>query len=273
MIDGAWIVQKTTPRRRALGEHTGRVALVTGGAKGIGGAIVDRLAAAGATIAIFDIDDAAADAKVTALTSAGTTARCWHVDVSERGQVESAVDEVESALGPIHILVNNAGMIVFGSLLECEDADWNRMLSVDLYGVFVCTQTVGRRMVANGIRGAMVHIGSTASYKPAPSQFAYCVAKAGVKMISDFAAAELVEHGIRSNALAPMGAVTDINRDLLADPAVMHALEAALPSGRLATPDEIAAAAVWLCCDDAAYVSGSTLLHDSALLSRAIWWR
>jgi NAD(P)-dependent dehydrogenase (short-subunit alcohol dehydrogenase family) len=70
-----------------------------------------------------------------------------------------------------------------------------------------------------------------------------------------------------------MGAVTDINRDLLADPAVMEALEAALPSGRLATPDEIAAAAVWLCSDDAEYVSGSTLLHDAALFSRAIWWR
>jgi glucose 1-dehydrogenase len=256
-----------------LGEHTGRVAIVTGGAKGIGGAIVDRLAAAGATIAIFEIDDEAASAKTAALIARGVEARWWHVDVSSRSQVESAVAEAEVDLGPAHILVNNAGMIVFGSLLDCEDADWERMLAVDLYGVFVCTQTVGRRMVANGIRGAMVHIGSTASFKPAPSQFAYCVAKAGVKMISDFAAAELVEHGIRSNALAPMGAVTDINRDLLADPAVMQALEAALPSGRLATPDEIAAAAVWLCSDDAAYISGSTLLHDAALLSRAIWWR
>jgi glucose 1-dehydrogenase len=256
-----------------LGEHTGRVAIVTGGAKGIGGAIVDRLAAAGATVAIFDVDQSAAEAKIAALTAAGSSARWWRVDVSSRPQVEAAVAEAETALGPAHILVNNAGMIVFGSLLDCEDADWERMLSVDLYGVFVCTQTVGRRMVTNGIRGAMVHIGSTASFKPAPSQFAYCVAKAGVKMISDFAAAELVEHGIRSNALAPMGAVTDINRDLLADPAVMEALEAALPSGRLATPDEIAAAAVWLCSDDAAYVSGSTLLHDAALMSRAIWWR
>jgi glucose 1-dehydrogenase len=256
-----------------LGEHTGRVAIVTGGAKGIGGAIVDRLAAAGATIAIFDIDDAAADAKTTEVAGLGGTAQAWHVDVSRREEVESAVDEVESSLGPIHILVNNAGMIVFGSLLECDDADWNRMLGVDLYGVYVCTQTVARRMVKNGVKGVMVHIGSTASYKPAPSQFAYCVAKAGVKMVSDFAAAELIEHGIRSNAVAPMGAVTDINRDLLADPAVMEALEAALPSGRLATPDEIAAAAVWLCSDDAAYVSGSTLLHDAALLSRAIWWR
>jgi len=256
-----------------MAEHTGRVAIVTGGAKGIGGAIVDRLAAAGATIAIFDIDDAAAAAKTETLTAMGTTARSWHVDVSSRPTVEAAVAEAEADLGPASILVNNAGMIVFGSLLDCRDADWERMLAVDLYGVFVCTQTVGRRMVANGIKGAMVHIGSTASFKPAPSQFAYCVAKAGVKMISDFAAAELVEHGIRSNALAPMGAVTDINRDLLADPAVMEALEAALPSGRLATTDEIAAAAVWLCSDDAAYVSGSTLLHDAALLSRAQWWR
>jgi glucose 1-dehydrogenase len=256
-----------------VGEHTGRVAIVTGGAKGIGGAIVDRLAAAGATIAIFDVDEPAARDKVDELGARGSHARAWKVDVSSRTDVERAVDEVEAELGPVHLLVNNAGMIVFGSLLECDDSDWNRMLAVDMYGVFVCTQVVGRRMVAHGIKGAMVHIGSTASYKPAPEQFAYCVAKAGVKMISDFAAAELIGHGIRSNMVAPMGAVTDINRELLADPAVMQALEQALPSGRLATPDEIAAAAVWLCSDDAAYVSGSTILHDAAALSHAIWWR
>lgn len=256
-----------------MGEHTGRVAIVTGGAKGIGGAIVDRLASAGATIAIFDVDEAAARARIDDLRAGGTTARAWGVDVSSRGDVERAVAEAEAELGPAHLLVNNAGVIVFGSLLECEDSDWSRMLAVDLYGVFVCTQVVGRRMVANGIKGAMVHIGSTGSFNPAPQQFAYCVAKAGVKMISDFAAAELIGHGIRSNMVAPMGAVTDINRDLLADPSVMQALEQALPSGRLATPDEIAAAAVWLCSDDASYMSGSTILHDAAALSHAIWWR
>ncbi len=256
-----------------MGEHSGRVAIVTGGAKGIGGAIVDRLAAAGATIAIFDIDADAAQRKVEALNAAGTAAQSWEVDVSKRAQVEAAVDGAEQAFGPAYLLVNNAGMIVFGSLLDCADEDWERMLSVDMYGVFVCTQVVGRRMIANGVKGTMVHIGSTASYKPAPQQFAYCVAKAGVKMISDFAAAELIQHGIRSNMVAPMGAVTDINRDLLADPAVMQALEGALPSGRLATADEIAAAAVWLCSDDAAYVSGSTILHDAAALTHAIWWR
>ncbi len=256
-----------------MGEHTGRVAIVTGGANGIGGAIVDRLATAGATIAIFDVDEAGAARKVEELRAVGTSARSWKVDVSSRAEVEVAVAEAEVELGPAYILVNNAGMIVFGSLLDCEDSDWHRMLAVDLYGVFVCTQIVGRRMVANGVKGVMVHIGSTGSYKPAPQQFAYCVAKAGVKMISDFAAAELIQHGIRSNMVAPMGAVTGLNRDLLADPAVMGALESALPSGRLATPDEIAAAAVWLCSDDAAYASGSTILHDAAALTHAIWWR
>src|SRR5438270_2286800 len=102
-----------------MGEHTGRVAIVTGGAKGIGGAIVDRLAAAGATLAIFDVDDGARDHKLAELAERGTTARGFQVDVSDRGQVEAAVADVEAGLGPAHILVNNAGMIVFGSLLEC----------------------------------------------------------------------------------------------------------------------------------------------------------
>jgi NAD(P)-dependent dehydrogenase (short-subunit alcohol dehydrogenase family) len=92
-------------------------------------------------------------------------------------------------------------------------------------------------------------------------------------MIGQFAAAELIEHGITSNVVAPMGAVTDINRELLTDPAVMAQIEASLPSGRLATADEIAALAVWLCSDDAVYVSGEVVVHDAAKLTRAIWWR
>jgi NAD(P)-dependent dehydrogenase (short-subunit alcohol dehydrogenase family) len=256
-----------------VNEHAGRVALVTGGARGIGAAITDRLAAQGATIAILDVDADAGRTKAAELTAGGATASFWQADVSKRSDVENAVEGVERELGPIQILINNAGMIVFGSLLDCRDEDWERMLAVDLYGVFVCTQLVAGRMVANGVKGRIVHIGSTASLVPAPQQFAYCVAKAGVRMIGEFAAAELVEHGITSNVVAPMGAVTDLNRELLSDPAVMAALEAALPAGRLATPDEIAALAVWLCSDDAAYVSGGTILHDGAALTHAIWWR
>jgi NAD(P)-dependent dehydrogenase (short-subunit alcohol dehydrogenase family) len=254
-------------------EHAGRVALITGGAKGIGGAIADRLASQSASIAILDLDAEAGEEKAAELRATGGKAGFWQADVSRRSEIETALDAIEASLGPIQILVNNAGMIVFGSLLECRDEDWERMLAVDLYGVFVCTQLVARQMVANGIKGRIVHIGSTASLAPAPQQFAYCVAKAGVKMIGEFAAAEFAQHGITSNVVAPMGAITDLNRDLLADPAVLGALEAALPSGRLASPDEIAALAVWLCSDDAAYVSGATVLHDGAALSHAIWWR
>jgi glucose 1-dehydrogenase len=256
-----------------MGEHDGRVAVVTGGAKGIGGAVVDRLAAAGAAIAIWDVDATAAAGRAEAVATAGGRARAYHADVSSREQVQHAADATERELGPIELLVNNAGMIVFGSLLECEDADWERMLAVDLFGVFACTQVVARKMIASGTRGRMVHVGSTASLLPAPQQFAYCVAKAGVRMIGQFAAAELIGHGIRSNVVAPMGALTDINRDLLADPAVMSAIESALPVGRLATADEIAASIVWLLSDDAEYVSGDVLLHDAAALTHAIWWR
>ena len=121
---------------------------------------------------------------------------------------------MEDELDPVFILVPNAGMIVLGSLLECRDEDWERMPAVDLYRADVCTQAVARRMVVNGVRRRMVHIGSTAALLPAPQQFAYCVADAGLKMIGQFAAAELIEHGINSNVVAPMGAATDINREL-----------------------------------------------------------
>ncbi len=112
-----------------MGEHSGRVAVVTGGAKGIGGAIVDRLAAQGATIAIFDVDEQAARAKISTLELTGALARAWTVDVSVRAQVEAAVAEVEPEPGPVVILVNNAGMIVFGSPVECRDAGWGVMPS------------------------------------------------------------------------------------------------------------------------------------------------
>ena len=110
-----------------MGEHSGRVALVTGGAKGIGEAIVDRLAAQGATIAIVDIDgEAGASQGGDAPRGRERERSSWGVDVSRRTEVERAVEEIEADLGPIHILVNNAGIIVFGSLLDCEDKDWEQ---------------------------------------------------------------------------------------------------------------------------------------------------
>lgn len=119
----------------------------------------------------------------------------------------------------------------------------------------------------------MIHVGSTASLFPAPKQAAYSVAKAGLRMLSREAALELAEFGITSNLLCPMGAVTDINRELLSDPAVMQSLEDAIPAGRMATVEEIAALAAFLASDESAYMTGAELVHDGGVSISGLWWR
>ncbi len=197
----------------------GKVALVTGGARGIGRAIASRFAQEGADVAIVDRDLGVPLENMPA----------FQADVADRDQVERVVRQIMDGFGQIDILVNNAGMIVFGSLLDCRPEDWDRMLAVDLTGAFHFTQIVGRAMVERNRGGRLIHVGSTASLFPAPKQAAYSVAKAGLGMLSRQAALELAALGITSNLLCPMGAVTDINRDLLNDPAIMQALEAAYP--------------------------------------------
>jgi NAD(P)-dependent dehydrogenase (short-subunit alcohol dehydrogenase family) len=257
----------------ARGRLDGKIALVTGGAKGIGRAIAVRFAQESAAVGVIDIDFAAAEATVTELRGLGVAAVAIKADVSDRGEVESAVERTVKGLGGIDIVVNNAGMIVFGSLMDCTLEDWNRMLSVDLTGAFNVTQCVGPVMVKQGRGGRLIHIGSTASLLPTAQQSAYCVAKAGLAMLSRCAAMELVGAGITSNLLCPQGAVTDINRDLLRDAAVMEALERRVPAQRLATVEEIAAAAAFLASDEAAYITGTELVHDGGAVVSALWWR
>lgn len=119
----------------------------------------------------------------------------------------------------------------------------------------------------------MLHIGSTASLLPTAQQAAYSVAKAGLLMMSKVAALELVSYNITSNVLCPQGAVTDINRELLSDPTVMDALEDNIPAHRMATVEEIAAAAAFLVSDEAAYITGTELIHDGGSTISSLWWR
>jgi glucose 1-dehydrogenase len=194
-------------------------------------------------------------------------------DVSDRSQVEYLVDCVLKEYEAINILVNNAGVIVFGDLMTCRTDDWDKMLAVDLTGALHCAQIVGKHMIARNQGGRMIHIGSTASLLPTARQGAYCVAKAGLGMLSKMAAMELAPYGITSNLLCPEGAVTDLNRTLLSDPSVMAALESQIPLGRMAASEEIAAAAAFLASDEAAYITGTDLIHDGGITTSALWWR
>lgn len=251
----------------------GKVVLVTGGAHGIGKAIVCRLAQEGAAICIVDKDGPAAEITAEAVRISGARCAAFDADVSNRSKVEAVVDSAVRKLGPIDILVNNAGVIVFGSLMECLPEDWDRMIQVDLSGAYHFTQIVGRRMIERGKGGRMLHIGSTASLNPAPQQAAYSVAKAGLMMLSRVAALELARYDITSNLLCPHGAITDINRELLSDPNLMKAVEEKVPAHRLAKVEEIAAAAAFLVSDEAAYISGTELVHDGGISTSSLWWR
>jgi glucose 1-dehydrogenase len=255
------------------GRLQGKVALVTGGAKGIGKAIAIRFAQEGADVVITDRDAEASLETTNELRALGCKALSAPADVSDRSAIEDMVQRVLRDFGPIDILVNNAGIIVFGSLMQCRPEDWDRMLAVDLTGSFHCTQLVGQHMAKRGGGGRLIHIGSTASLLPTAEQGAYCVAKAGLRMMSMMAAMELAPHGITSNLLCPQGAVTDINRELLSDSAVMAKLEANIPAGRMAKTEEIAAAAAFLASDEAAYITGTELVHDGGATIGSLWWR
>lgn len=251
----------------------GKVALVTGGAHGIGKAIATRFAQEGADICIVDKDAEGAEEVAHEIQQLGVRAVALQADVSHRTEVENVVKEAIAALGFVDVLINNAGIIVFGSLMDCRLEDWNRMMAVDLTGAFHFTQLVGRHMIERGRGGRMVHLGSTASLLPTPQQSAYCVAKAGLRMMSRAAALELVDFNITSNLLCPQGAITDINRELLSDPAIMQSLEDCIPAHRLSTVEEIAAAAAFLVSDEAAFITGTELLHDGGSSIGGLWWR
>jgi glucose 1-dehydrogenase len=263
-------VPKITPTANRL---KGKVALITGGASGIGRAIALRFAQEGANIAIADIDAASSEKTAIKVRSFGRACLAVPTDVSDRPQVERLVDSVLDEYKAIDILVNNAGIIVFGTLMECRIAAWDKMLAIDLTGALHCVQIVGKHMMARNKGGRLIHIGSTASLLPTSKQAAYCVAKAGLGMLSMMASMELAPYGITSNLLCPEGAITEMNRELLRDAEVIGSLEGKIPLGRMGTTEEIAAAAAFLASDEAAYFTGAELVHDGGITKSSLWWR
>jgi glucose 1-dehydrogenase len=261
---------KITPTANRL---EGKVALITGGASGIGCAIALRFAQEGANIAIADIDAARSEETAAKVRELGQTCFSVPTDISDRSQVERLVNSVLNEYKEIDILVNNAGIIVFDSLMNCRIEDWDKMLAIDLTGALHCVQIVGKHMIAGNKGGRLIHIGSTASLLPTAQQAAYCVAKAGLSMLSMIASMELAPYGITSNLLCPEGAVTEMNRELLHDATVMEALESQIPLGRMGTTEEIAAAAAFLASDEAAYFTGTELVHDGGITKSSLWWR
>ena len=249
---------------------TGRVALVTGGASGIGRASAVALARAGAAVVAADLDPDGAHATAELITGAGGNAAACPCDVTDEADVDAAVAFAVEQFGGLHLAHNNAGIGAPPALtVDVLEADFDRVLAVDLTGVFLCMQHELRRLIAQGRGGAIVNISSAAGVIPAPGQPQYTAAKHGVLGLTKQVAQEYASQGIRVNAVLPGQTETDPMRAYLdALPDQGERMLRRLPMGRMARPDEIAQTAVWLCSDAASYVNGVSLLVDGGLIAR-----
>jgi 3-oxoacyl-[acyl-carrier protein] reductase len=238
----------------------GHVAIVTGGARGIGRAIAERFAQAGAAICIADRDGAAGKGTAEALTTAGATALSVPVDISDRRQVDQLIDEVEARLGRLDILVNNAAHARYDFAVDLTDEDWDYTLGVSLTGTFTCAQRAARRMMAAG-GGRIVNVTSMAAHVALARTVAYSACKGAVEAMTRVMAIELAEYGVQVNAVAPGPVDTEFSREVVSEQGRAERLRR-LPSGRLGTPDDVAAAVLFLASPQAAWITGATLLVD-----------
>jgi NAD(P)-dependent dehydrogenase (short-subunit alcohol dehydrogenase family) len=251
-------VSAPTPDRSSL---AGRVALVTGGARGIGFAVALALAEAGATLELGDVDGAAAAAAASALPP-GADAVGRAVDVADGDQVRAWVADVAGRRGRIDVLVNNAGIQLNRAAVDLDDEDWHRVLGVNLDGAFRCSREVGRVMRAQG-SGAIVNISSIADRFGMPRRLPYGVTKAGISALTRGLAAEWAPDGIRVNAVAPGYVETDLVRHAFEMGHIdRDAILAKIPLGRLAEPRSIGDAVAFLASDRADYLTGQTLYVD-----------
>jgi NAD(P)-dependent dehydrogenase (short-subunit alcohol dehydrogenase family) len=241
----------------------GKVALVTGGRRGIGRAIALALAEAGADVSLGDrvIDDGALEGVAEEVKKLGRRSLAVQTDITKKAEVDSLVQKTVAELGTIDILVNNAAMNIRAPLLELNEEGWDKVINTDLKGYYLCAQAAGKIMVKQK-RGNIINIASTAAVYTAPEMGAYCIAKAGVVMLTRILAVELAEYNIRVNAVAPSMVKTKFSQPLWADPKTLKEIEAGIPLGRLAEPEDITGAVLFLASEASAYVTGHTLVVD-----------
>jgi 2-hydroxycyclohexanecarboxyl-CoA dehydrogenase len=237
-----------------------RVAVVTGGASGIGLGISRQLAAAGHRVAVLDIDGDAAQRVADELSATGAGVFAVAVDVSDRPSVERAVASVRADLGPIEIMVTSAATAPFALFVEIELEDWDRTIAVDLTGTFNCLQAALPDMIA-AHWGRIVTISSSSGQIGSPRQAHYAAAKGGVIALTKTIAREYAGDGITANTIPPFCVDTPMLRAAQAggDVPSPKAMSAAIPAGRLGTVDDIGATCAFLCSDAAGYITGQTI--------------
>jgi gluconate 5-dehydrogenase len=242
----------------------GRVALVTGSSTGIGLALARGLAQAGATVVINARNAARLNDAAGALRAEGLSVHAKAFDVTDAAAVDAAVNAIESEFGPIHVLVNNAGMTRRGPLVDVSDADWRAVLTTNLDSAFYVGRAVARRMIPRGA-GRIVNTCSVMSDLARPGTAPYASSKGALKMLTKSMAVELAPHGITVNGIAPGYFKTELTSALVADEAFSRWLQGRTPARRWGSVEELAPAVVFLAGDGAGYVNGHILVIDGGL--------
>ena len=243
-----------------------QVAVITGSARGIGRAIAEAMAAAGARVVISDRDGEAAARTAGQI---GDAAIAVTADVAEPAQVEALFAQAARVLGRVDILVNNAGIGAPRLLLDLELEEWERIIKVNLTGAMLCSQQAARRMIAQGTGGKIVNIVSLSGQKGGVGRAAYGASKAGLEVLTKIMAVELADHRIAVNAIAPGPIMTEVGRTMHTKETI-EAYHRLIPQRRYGEPEEIATAAVFLASPDAAYITGHTLNVDGGFLAAGL---
>jgi 3-oxoacyl-[acyl-carrier protein] reductase len=239
------------------------IALVTGGSRGIGRAIARALAADGFTVAVnFVGNEGAAKDAVEAIASDGGQAITVQADVSDSSQVDALFDEVEERLGPVNVLVNNAGVRADGLALGMKDDAWRKVIDTNLFGTFACTRRALRPML-RARKGRIVNITSISGLHASPGQANYSAAKAGVIGLTKTVAAEVAGKGIFVNAVAPGLIATDLTAGL--NDEQVEAIQGRVPAKRIGAPEDVASLVAWLCSERASYITGAVYTVDGGL--------
>ena len=248
----------------AISRLKDKVAVVTGAARGIGLACVQRLAAEGAAVLLADREEQTGAAAAASIPGAEFIAG----DVSRKADVEAIVRRALDRHGRVDVLVNNAGITHACDFLDLDEADFDRVLAVNLKSMFLCGQAAARAMVKGGIRGSIVNMSSANAVVAIPNQVPYVVSKGGINQLTKVMAVALAPHGIRVNAIGPGTILTELAKQaVLTDDAARRKILSRTPLGRCGEPEEVASVAAFLASDDASYLTGQTIYPDGGRLA------
>jgi glucose 1-dehydrogenase len=250
-----------------MGRVAGKVALVAGAGGGIGGAGAEALAREGAAVFCTDSDGTAAEATAARIWAAGGRASAAALDLRDRAAVDTAVAAAVREFGRLDIVLESAGIAHRLNFLDVDAETWDRVIAVNLTGMFHLGQAAARQMVKQGGGGTIINVTSQLAEVARPERAAYVASKGGARSLTHAMAVDLAVHNIRVNAIAPGPTLTRLTRANYSDAEARRATEAMIPLGRLGQPDDLAGAVLFLASDESRWVTGSTVTVDGGYLA------